>query len=231
MDGKKKRNKHLFCKNQRAKVGATSFEDVFLIILLHLPSFCLSGIGVGICGKDHIRKSKRNNPNPSISKVDRDEKINNLGININIADIDKMDGRINNLSTDIDKIDIDRRVDNPDRNTNIADIKKKADDSGISIDKIDIDKKADNPSTSTNIVDIDVDRKTNLGININTVDIDMDRGADNVGTEIADADEEVDDPSIDIGTTDADIQAAASNKTCMSLFFLCKALFLSLLLN
>lgn len=225
MDGKKKRDKHLFCKNQRAKVGVTSFEDVFLIILLHLPSFCLSGIGIGICEKDHIRKGERNNPNPSINRVDRDGKINNLGININIADIDKMDRRMNDLSTDIDKTDTNRRIDNPDININIADIEKKTDDSGITTDKTNIDKKADNASTSIDIIDIDVDGETDLGININTIDIDMDRRVDNIDTKIADPDGGVDDPNIDIRTTDADIQADASNKTRMSLFFLSKALF------
>ena len=74
LDGKKGKNKYSFGKKFFFKTDFlilllyNSFEDVFLLLLFYslivLSSFCLftAKSGVGIFGKDNIRKDREDNP-------------------------------------------------------------------------------------------------------------------------------------------------------------------------
>lgn len=134
-------------------------------------------------------------------------------------------------------------MDNLNIGTDILNINGRADKPGISIIISKTDKKTDNLGIATNIPDID---KRANNSSTNTLDIDNTKiGTNNlsIGTDIPHADERSDNPGTDTNTADgnggahksgistniidinADRLAAASDKVCASLMFLCKALF------
>lgn len=208
MNGKKKRNRHLFGKARDEKVGEVFSNDAFLIISFHWPSFYFSGIGVDVCKKDYTRKKRENDLGPSTSTVNRDGKVDNSGIGTNIAD---KDGEINNRGTKTDTTNIDRKSNNLKTGTNMAKTNRRVDDQDTSTNKIETDKKADNSNISINIIDANVDRGADLGIIIDIINLN------------ANANKRVDNPCT--RKTDVSWQLAASNKAGMSLFSLHKVLF------
>lgn len=163
LDGKKRRDGHLFGKNKGAKVGKAFSKDIFLIILLHKPSFCLFGIGIGICRENYIRKGRENNSILGINIANKIERANNPSKNTNPANID---GGVEKLGRSTDTADIDRG----------ANLNK-------NINKADINRRANNPGIDTTTADID--RGTNLNTNTNIVDVD--KNIDKLGTRIANA--------------------------------------------
>lgn len=120
---------------------------------------------------------------------------------------------MDDLSTDTDTIDTDKKADDPGIGTNTLDINN-------------TDRDANNPGKSIDTVDADVDKKADPGISTNTADIDG--GADpGIDIDKADADADTYERANNLGTgnVDVDKQAAASNKTHISLFSLHKAFF------
>lgn len=153
----KKRTKHKRLKKKGIKVRTASSEYVFLIILSHWPTLCLSRTGVDICGKDYVEKSRgygkgiadgnreTENPstgttnkdggadNPGISIADRNKEVNNVG-----TDIADGDGVANNWSISI--ANGDRKADNPGTGTCIP--VKRVDNLGIGKANTNADKRA-----------------------------------------------------------------------------------------
>lgn len=171
LNRKKKENRCLFGKNRGVKVGKASFKNTFLIFLLYWPSFQLSKTNIVVCKKDYKRKSEGDNLDPSISIIDRDERIDNFGKILDIADTNNKDGRMENLGI----------------GTNITDIDGRTTDLSININIVDINKKADNPDANINRTNT-IKRVDNLGIGINIVDKNINKVADSIiGTDTADA--------------------------------------------
>lgn len=215
LNRKRKGDGHLLSGNKGAKVGEAYFEDTFLMILIYWPSFHLSGTGVSICRKDHVGKSKRTNAFLGKNKVDVNRIANNPGPGIGIIDKDK---EADNLGIETNIADVDRKANNLGTNTSIAD--KGGDNLSISI--VDVNRGINN--LGKDIANRNRE-KDNPSIRI----IDIDRRVDKPGTSI-EIDGRADNPGTRI--TKADELGAASNKTRISLFLLCKAfLFWSFLLN
>ena len=148
LDGKRKRNK---CLLGRAKVGGASSDDSLWIIPLDWLSFCLSRIGVSVCGKNYIGKSGEDNP----------RRADDLGTGTDIPDTNNINGRVDNQSRDTDILamdNIDREVDNPGTGTDTPDTDN-------------INRGADNPSIGTNTLDKNADGGADdLGTRIADVD-------------------------------------------------------------
>lgn len=205
LNEKKKGDRRSLGGNREAKIGRVSFEDAFLIILVHWPSLCLSGIDVGVCREEHIRKGGGDNLGINIGIVDGDERVDNPVIG---TDKPGIDGKADNSSIGIDIPDKYRGVNNTGKGTDTPDLDN-------------IDGGTNNPSTDTDSPNADR-RTVNLGKSIEIAD--ADKGAD-PNTDIADVDVERGMDNLSTRTVKADKQATATDKAHKSLFSLCQALF------
>lgn len=80
-------------------------------------TFCLFRKNIDICGKNYIRLNKGQNLGPSI--INRNKKINNPNISINI-----IDKKVNNSSSDITGINSNGKENNSGISTSIAEKKQ-----------------------------------------------------------------------------------------------------------
>lgn len=129
LNKKRRKNKYLFDRNRKAKIGKALFEHIFLIISIHWYNLYFLKISIDIWGKNHIDKSKKNNLKLNSSKIDKNKGANNLSTNTNIANTDE---KVNNPNISKDIIDVNKRAD-LNLSINIKNANNKADDLSIGI--------------------------------------------------------------------------------------------------
>lgn len=131
LDKKKGRDRYSLALKKRAKIGVSSSKDDLLNITPYYPSLCLSRISFGFCGEDYVKKSRRENlclgtsianigaNDLGISKVDKNGRVNNLGLGIGIGIVDR-DNKAVDSGPSIGIVD--NKVDNPGQSLGKADI-------------------------------------------------------------------------------------------------------------
>lgn len=146
LDGKSKANRCLISGRKKAKIEASFFKDIFLIIGFYKLFFYFLGININIC-------KNKNNLDINIINIDKKKEIDNLCIGIaNVNGIEK---------PDINIADINRYKKMDNSSTNIVYINKLKD---LSISIADVDRNRRTKDSDIGRININGIKDLNLGM-------------------------------------------------------------------